>query len=145
MRTTAALSAAVLTGAVLTALPASPAHASTSSGSVTSSAGLRLPVTNFYQLTVDSRHDHLFFSEGYPDDGGPSEPGMGQGLLVTSFSGKTAATLDAGTEVTGLARRDPVRGASPGGRGSRHQHGHAEADGGAPPRVRRQADVGRRR
>jgi hypothetical protein len=103
MRTTAALSAAVLTGAVLTALPASPAHASASSGSVSSSADLRLPVTSFYQLAVDSRNDRLFFSEGYPDDGGSPEPGMGQGLLVTSFSRKAAATLDAGTEVTGLA------------------------------------------
>jgi hypothetical protein len=103
MRKAAALSAAVLTGAVLTALPASPAHASASSGSVSGSAGLRLPVTSFYQLAVDSRHDHLFFSEGYPDESGSPEPGMGQGLLVTGFSGKTAATRDAGTEVTGLA------------------------------------------
>jgi hypothetical protein len=76
MRTAAALSAAVLTGAALTALPASPAHASASasSGTVTSSAGLRLPVTYFYQLAVDSSHDHLFVSEGYPDDGGSPEP-----------------------------------------------------------------------
>jgi hypothetical protein len=103
MRTTAALSAGVLMGAVLTALPASPAHAGSGSGSVSSSAGLRLPVTSLYQLAVDGKHDHLFFSEGYPDDAGSPAPGMGQGLLVTSFSGKTAATLDAGTEVTGLA------------------------------------------
>ena len=88
MRTTAALSAAVLTGAVLTALPASPAHASTSSGSVTSSAGLRLPVTNFYQLTVDSRHDHLFFSEGYPDDGGSPESGMGRASWLPVSPGR---------------------------------------------------------
>ncbi len=104
MRTAAALSAAVLAGAALTALPASPAHASASagSGSISGSAGLRLPVTSFYQLAVDSRHDHLFFSEGYPDESGSPKPGTGQGLLVTSFSGKTAATLHAGTEVTGL-------------------------------------------
>jgi len=107
MRTIAVLSAAVLTGATLTALPTGPAHASASasatSGSVTSRAGLRLPVTNFYQLTVDSRHNHLFVSEGFPDGSGTPGPGVARGLLVTSFAGKTAAILDAGAEVTGLA------------------------------------------
>jgi hypothetical protein len=52
-----------------------------------------LPLADYYQMAVDSVHDHLFFSQG--SSGSNS-------ILVTDFSGNTVATITGQTGVMGI-------------------------------------------
>jgi hypothetical protein len=76
----------VLAGAALAALPMIAAHAADTSG-------VALPLTSYYQMAVDSTHDHLFFSQGSNSE---------NSILVTNFSGKTVATIDNQVGVMGI-------------------------------------------
>ena len=87
MRTRAILSVAGLAAATLAVVPFSTAHADTGA------SGVALPLSSYYQMAVDSVHDHLFFSQG----------STGQnGILVTDFSGKTVTTITGQTGVMGI-------------------------------------------
>jgi len=84
MRTRAIVSAAGLVTAALAAVPLSAAQADTSA---------TLPLTHYYQMAVDSAHDHLFFSQGSTSQ---------NGILVTDFSGKPVTTITGQTGVMGI-------------------------------------------
>ena len=87
MRTRAILSAAGLAAASLAVVPLSAAHADTGA------SGVALPLSSYYQMAVDSVHDHLFFSQGSSAQ---------NGILVTDFSGKTVTTITGQTGVMGI-------------------------------------------
>jgi hypothetical protein len=88
MRIKAILSAMVLAVAALAALPMAAAQAADASG------GVWLPLNSYFQMAVDSIHDHLFFSQGNSS---------ANGILVTDFAGTTVATIPNQTGVMGIA------------------------------------------
>ena len=107
------LAGATLAGATLAALPMTAAQADTtvaqavaaaqpgaapqpgSAAAQTSPAGgVALPLQTYFQMVVDSAHQHLFFSQGNPAE---------NGILVTNFSGRTVATIGHQVGVAGIA------------------------------------------
>ena len=88
MRIRAILTAAGLAAATLAFVPFSTAHADTGA------SGVALPLSSYYQMAVDSVHDHLFFSQGSSAQ---------NGILVTDFSGNTVTTITGQTGVMGIA------------------------------------------
>jgi YVTN family beta-propeller protein len=100
MRRRILLSVTALAAAGLAALPMSGVRAATvetgaSAGTAGSagSAAVALPLTSYYQMAVDSVHDHLFFSQGSSSE---------NSILVTDFSGNTVATIGGQTGVMGI-------------------------------------------
>ncbi len=86
MRIKAILLAAAVAGGALATAPMTAARADT--------GAVSLPLTSFFQMAVDSTHDHLFFSQGNATDGS---------ILVTDFAGQTVATIGNQSGVMGIA------------------------------------------
>jgi hypothetical protein len=85
MRLKVSLSVAALSAAGLVAMPVSNAHADTT--------GIALPIGSYYQMAVDSVHDHLFFSQGSTSK---------NSILVTDFAGNTVTSITGQTGVKGI-------------------------------------------
>ena len=69
------------------------ATATATAATVTAATATALPLTSYYQMAVDSAHDHLFFSQGSSSE---------NSILVTDFSGNTVATITGQTGVMGI-------------------------------------------
>jgi YVTN family beta-propeller protein len=98
MRRRIVLPATALIAAGLAALPMGGARAATVSpaatlGTAATATATALPLTSYYQMAVDSVHDHLFFSQGSSSE---------NSILVTDFSGNTVATITGQTGVMGI-------------------------------------------
>lgn len=90
MRRRILLPVIALFAAGLAAVPMSGTRAATAGSSGITAT---LPLTSYYQMAVDSVHDHLFFSQGSSGD---------NSILVTDFSGNTVATITGQTGVMGI-------------------------------------------
>ena len=90
MRRRILLPVIALFAAGLAAVPMSGIRAATDDSSGTTAT---LPLTGYYQMAVDSVHDHLFFSQGSSSK---------NSILVTDFAGKTVATISGQTGVMGI-------------------------------------------
>ena len=90
MRRRILLPVIALFAAGLAAVPISGIRAATDGNSGITAT---LPLTGYYQMAVDSVHDHLFFSQG---------SGSENSILVTDFSGSTVATISGQTGVMGI-------------------------------------------
>lgn len=90
MRRRILLPVIALFAAGLAAVPMSGIRAATEGSSGITAT---LPLTSYYQMAVDSVHDHLFFSQGSSSE---------NSILVTDFSGNTVATITGQTGVVGI-------------------------------------------
>jgi hypothetical protein len=90
MRRRILLPVIALFAAGLAAVPISGARAAAAGGAGVTAT---LPLTSYYQMAVDSVHDHLFFSQGSSSE---------NSILVTDFSGHTVATITGQTGVAGI-------------------------------------------
>src|SRR5579863_1686153 len=90
MRRRILLPVIALFAAGLAAAPISGARAAAAGGAGVTAT---LPLTSYYQMAVDSVHDHLFFSQGSSSE---------NSILVTDFSGHTVATISGQTGVAGI-------------------------------------------
>lgn len=96
MRRRILLSVTAVVAAGIAALPMSGARAATAAATTATTAAATtatLPLAGYYQMAVDSVHDHLFFSQGSR---------TGSSILVTGFSGNTVATITGQTGVMGI-------------------------------------------